>query len=123
MVWIIIVVVIAIVAAFFWGRKRTKVLKERDELQATIQSVMASFRELKEKINESELRDNEKKILHANIDRNLEQLERWESSALPSITFFKNHTAPIEKEFRSLQESVAAELSKYDELADSVPEV
>lgn len=122
MVWIIIGIVV-IAAVVFWVTKRMKVLKERDELQATIQSVMASFRELKEKINQSGLRDNEKKILLSNVDRNIDQLERWESSSLPSITLFKNHTAPIEKEFRNLQESVAAELSKYDELSDSIPEV
>ena len=41
-------------------------------------------------------------------------MERWRSTALPNITFWKNHTEPIEKEFRSLKESVAQELSKYD---------
>ncbi len=117
MVWIIVGIII-IALAVLWGSKRLKVLKERDALQSDMQSVMASFRELKEKIRASDLRENEKTILIINIDRNIEQLERWERSALPSVTFFKNHTAPIEKEFRNLQESVAAELSKHDDLPD-----
>lgn len=114
MVWIIIVSVAVVAIVAFVSVKRAAVLKAKAKLQDEIAGVIASFSDLKVKIGESELRDSEKTPLIKNIDRNIEQLERWRSTALPNITFWKNHTEPIEKEFRSLKESVAQELSKYD---------
>ena len=117
MVWIIVGAIV-VLAVVFWGTTRVKVLKKKVELQDTIRSVITSFRELGGKIEQSQLKDNEKKILLDNIARNVETLERWESTAIPNITFWKNHTDPIEKEFRSLKEGVAFELSKYEGLPD-----
>ena len=120
MLWIIIVAVVVIVVVVFWSIKRTKVLKSRQQLEQEMQGLIASFNDLKGKVQESSLRDHEKEAVLKNVDQNIETLERWQSTALPNVTFFKNHTDPIEKEFRGLQESVARDLSKYDELADAV---
>ena len=116
MVWIIVLVVVVAVIATFWGRKRMEVLKKKADLERDIQGVIASFSDLRGRVGESSLRDHEKAILVSNIDRSLEQLERWKTTAIPNITLWKNHTAPIEREFADLQESVARELAKYDEL-------
>jgi type II secretory pathway pseudopilin PulG len=116
MVWIIIVGVLLVLVAVLFTRQRLKVLSSKAELERTIQSVLDSFGSLRDKIVASDLRQNEKDILLGNVQRNIDQLERWKNSALPNITFWKNHTAPIEKEFTSLQESVARELSQYKDL-------
>jgi type II secretory pathway pseudopilin PulG len=116
MIWIIIVAAIVVLAAVLWSLKRKKVLESKVELERTIESVLDSFGSLRGKITESDLRQNEKDILLANVQRNIDQLERWKNTALPNITFWKNHTEPIEKEFKSLQESVAHELAGYKDL-------
>jgi hypothetical protein len=116
MVWIIVASVIVVAIVVYVSVKRAAVLKAKAKLQDEIAGVITSFSDLKVKIAESELREHDKTPLIKNIDRNIEQLERWRSTALPNITFWKNHTAPIEKEFRNLKESVAQELSKYDEI-------
>lgn len=116
MVWIVIAAVIVVGVAVFWGSKRAGDLKAKAQLQEEIAGVIASFSDLKGKIAASDLRDHDKAPLIKNIDREIETLERWKDTALPNITFWKNHTEPIEKEFRSLKESVAHELSKYDRI-------
>lgn len=117
MVWLIILAVIVVLVVVLWTNKRLKVLKEKERLEQTLQSVVASYRDLKAKIQASDIRENEKTGLIANIDQSIVTLERWESTALPNVTFFKNHTEPIEKEFAGLQESVARELAKYEDLS------
>ena len=117
MVWIIILVVVVAVVATLWGRKRMQVLKKKADLERDLESVVASFTDLREKVKQSDLREHETAIVVSNIDRSLETLERWKSNAIPNITLWKNHTAPIEREFIDLQESVARELSKYEGLA------
>jgi len=120
MVWIIIAAVIIVGSGILWTTRRMKVLKSKEELQQSIESVIASFSQLRDKVHSSNLPNHEKTSLVKNIEQNIEQLERWKNTALPNITFMKNHTEPIEKEFNGLKESVARELSKYDELAGSV---
>jgi len=120
MVWIIIAAVIVVGSGALWTTKRMKVLKSKEELQQSIESVITSFSQLRDKVRSSDLRDHEKASLVKNIEQNIEQLERWKNTALPNITFMKNHTEPIEKEFNGLKEGVARELSKYDELSGSV---
>ena len=116
MLWIIIVAVILVGAATIFTIRRRKVLASKAELEGSIQSVLDSFRSLHGKIAASDIRQNEKDVLLDNVQRSIDQLERWKNTALPNVTFFKNHTAPIEKEFESLKESVARELSEYDDI-------
>jgi len=116
MIWIIVVAALLVLAVAFWSSRRLKVLKAKKELEEQIQSVLDSFGSLREKITASELRQNEKDNLLDNVQRNIDQLERWKNTAIPNITFWKNHTEPIRKEFVSLQESVAHELSQYKDL-------
>ncbi len=116
MVWIIVVAVLVVLVVALWSRKRLEVLKRKAQLEQTIESVITSFIDLKARVNELDLRDHEKRILVGNIERNLETLERWKTTAIPNITFFKNHTIPIEREFNELRESVAKDLSKYEGL-------
>ena len=120
MVWIIVIAVIVVTVGVIWGIRRTKVLKSKQKLEQEMQGVIASFQDLKGRVQESQLRDHEKETVVKNIDQNIETLERWKNTALPNITLFKNHTEPIEKEFRGLQENVERELSRYDELADAI---
>jgi hypothetical protein len=117
-VFLIVLGVVVILIAGVWSAKRMKVLASKRELERELQSVINSFEELKAKIGEADLRDHEKATLVGNIDQNIEMLQRWKQTALPNVTFFKNHTAPIEKEFNSLRESVANELSRYEGLPD-----
>lgn len=119
MIWIIVVAAILVAIAVVFGVRRMKVLKSKEELEQSIQSVISSFEDLTRKIKESDLGDQEKSTLVSNIERNIAQLERWRDSSLPNVTFWKNHTAPIEKEFRNLQESVEAELARYEEIAQT----
>lgn len=116
MTWIIIGAVIVVSAATVFTVRRRKVLASKAELENSMQSVLDSFGSLRKKIEESDIRQNEKDVLLANVQRSIDQLERWKNSALPNVTFFKNHTAPIEKEFLGLQESVARDLSEYKDL-------
>lgn len=116
MVWIIIVAVILVGAATVFTIRRRKVLASKAELEASMQSVLDSFVSLREKISASDIRRNEKETLLDNVQRSIDQLERWKNTALPNVTFFKNHTEPIEKEFESLKENVARELSEYDDI-------
>lgn len=116
MVWIIVGAVILAGAAGLYGSRRVKVLKSKAELESKMQSALDSYDSLRQKITTSELRQNEKDVLVGNVQRNIDQLERWKNTALPNVTFFKNHTAPIQKEFADLQESVARELSQYKDL-------
>ena len=120
MTWIIVVAAILVVAGGFWGSRRVKVLKSKAELEDKMQSLLDSFRSLKQKITESDLRQNEKDTLLANVERSIDQLERWKNTALPNVTFLKNHTEPIRKEFEDLQESVARQLSEYDDLPNPI---
>lgn len=120
MVWIIILAVIVVGTGILWTTRRMKVLKSKEKLQQSIESVETSFSELRDKVRSSGLPEHEKSSLIKNIEQNLEQLERWKTTALPNITFLKNHTEPIEKEFNGLKESVAKELSKYDELSGAI---
>lgn len=117
MIWIIVVAAILVTVAVLYSTKRLKVLKAKEELERTMESVISSFRDLTVKIRESDLGDHEKSILVGNIERNIAQLERWRDSSLPNVTFWKNHTKPIEKEFKDLQDSVAADLARYEELS------
>lgn len=114
MIWIIIAAVVLAAIAVIVTVQRRKVLESKQELEQSIESVINSFEDLTEKIKSSDLGEQEKKTLIGNIDRNIAQLERWRDSSLPNVTFWKNHTAPIEKEFKNLRESVATELSRYD---------
>lgn len=116
MLWIIIVAVILAGAATVFTIRRRKVLAAKAELEGSIQEVLDSFRSLREKIAASDIRQNEKDTLLSNVDRNIDQLERWQKTAIPNVTFWKNHTEPIEKEFASLKENVARELSGYDDI-------
>ncbi len=116
MVWIIIVAAIVIVAGGFWTSRRLKVLKQKTELEREMQGVLDSFGSLRQQIVASEIRQNEKDILLDNVQRSIDQLERWRDTAVPNITFFKNDPAPIKKEFADLKESVARDLSQYKDL-------
>lgn len=116
MIWIIIAGAVVVLVAVLFTTNRLKVLAAKAELERTIQGVLDSFGSLRAKITESDMRENEKKLLLANLQRNVDQLEQWKNSSIPNITFWKNHTAPIEKEFASLKETVDRELSKYDDL-------
>jgi hypothetical protein len=113
MIWIIVVSVLLVLAAVLYGRKRTSVLASRKRLEGEMQGVLDSFADLKTKIQASELQPSVKNTLVGNVDQNIETLERWKNRALPNVTFWKNHTEPIEKEFADLKESVARELSQY----------
>ena len=120
MIWIIIGAAILVFAATIFTIRRRKVLASKVELENSIQSVLDSFGSLRNKIAESDLRQNEKDVLLSNVQRNIDQLDRWKNTAIPNITFWKNHPEPIEKEFRSLQESVDRELSAYKDLPNPV---
>ncbi|MFW5689214.1 MAG: hypothetical protein ACOC1U_06565 [Spirochaetota bacterium] len=116
MIWIIIVAAILAVAATLWASRRMKVLASKKELESSMQSVKDSFGDLRKKIAASDLRQNEKDTLDGNVQRNIDQLDRWMNTAVPNITFWKNHPEPIQKEFADMQESVARELSQYKDL-------
>jgi hypothetical protein len=118
MIWIIVAAAVLVAVAVIITIQRRKVLESKQELEESIEGVINSFEDLTEKIKASELGEQEKKTLIGNIDRNIAQLERWRDSSLPNVTFWKNHTAPIEKEFNNLRESVATELSRYNVTAD-----
>ena len=118
MVWIIVGAVILAGAIGLYTSRRLKVLKAKAELESKMQSALDSYASLRQKITASELRQNEKDVLVDNVQRNIDQLERWKNTALPNVTFFKNHTAPIQKEFADLQEDVARALSAYKDLPD-----
>ncbi len=120
MIWIIIVAAIVVLAGGFWSARRVKVLKSKAELEDKMQSLLDSFHSLKQKISESDIRQNEKDTLLGNVERSIDQLERWKNTALPNVTFWKNHTEPIKKEFADLQESVARQLSGYDDLPNPI---
>lgn len=118
MTWIIVLVVAVAAGIVLWGVKRSKVLKAKQELVQTIDAVITSFGELKQKVEAADINASHKKTLVANIDRSIDTLEGWQKTALPDVTLFKNHVAPIEKEFHELRESVARELAEYDVLPE-----
>jgi molybdopterin converting factor small subunit len=116
MIWIIVIAAILAAIATLFTVQRMKVLKSKEELEQTIESVISSFEDLMRKAKESDLDEQEKSIVVANIERNVQQLNRWKNQSLPNVTFWKNHTAPIEKEFNDLKENVASELARYEDL-------
>ena len=114
MTWIILLAVVVVAGVALWAVKRSKVLKAKQELVRSIDAVITSFGDLKRKVEESDINASHKKTLVANIERSIDTLEGWQKTALPDVTLFKNHVAPIEKEFYELRESVARELAEYD---------
>jgi hypothetical protein len=113
MVWIIIVAVLLVLTAVLYGTRRSRVVASKKRLEDGIQGLLDSFTDLKAKIQGSDLQPNVKTSRIKNADQNIETIERWKNQALPNITFWKNHTEPIAKEFDDLNESVTRELSQY----------
>lgn len=113
MVWIIVVSVLLVLAAVVYGIRRSRVLASKKRLEDGIEGLIDSFNDLKAKIQESDLEPNVKTSRIKNAEQNIETIERWKNHALPNITFWKNHTEPIEKEFDALNDNVTRELAQY----------
>ena len=116
MIWIIVVSVLVVAVAIAFASKRTRVLRSKEKLQEDVLGALDSFESLKAKVNASDLRDHQKARLVGNIDMNITTLERWKATAIPNITFWKNHPEPIQKELVDLREGVARDLAAYDGL-------
>jgi len=113
MVWIIVLAVLLVLTGVLYSVRRSKVMAEKKRLEEGIPLLLDSFAQLKAKIQGSELQPNVKTSRIKNADQNIETIERWKTQGLPNITFFRNHTAPIEKEFNDMNENVSRELAHY----------